>query len=95
MTCARALEWEKKALAIREKKLGKEHPDTAISYNNMGLIYADTGDKHQAISWFQKALEINEKMLGKEHPTAIKTYRNLKELELSNASDSGKVLAVQ
>ncbi len=29
----------KEAIAIGEKTLGKEHPDVAVWYNNLGLLY--------------------------------------------------------
>ena len=36
----KSLEWYQKALAIFEKVLGKEHPHTAITYNNIMTIEA-------------------------------------------------------
>ncbi len=39
----KALEWYDRALKIREKVLGKEHPDTAITYHNIALVYSDLG----------------------------------------------------
>ena len=44
-----ALEYYKKALAICEKKLGKEHPDTATTYNNIASVYQNQGDYGQAL----------------------------------------------
>jgi hypothetical protein len=35
---AEALEWHRKDLAIREKELGTEHPDTAGTYNNIAVV---------------------------------------------------------
>jgi tetratricopeptide (TPR) repeat protein len=35
----KALEWVQKALEIREKVLGKENPDTAMTYNNIAGVY--------------------------------------------------------
>ena len=37
---ANALEHYNKALAIQLKVKGENHPDTATSYNNIGLVYA-------------------------------------------------------
>ncbi|MDR2018943.1 MAG: toll/interleukin-1 receptor domain-containing protein [Syntrophobacterales bacterium] len=36
-----ALTWYKKALAICEKVLGKEHPGTATTYNNIAFVYGN------------------------------------------------------
>ena len=33
----------RRALEIREKALGLEHPDTAVSLNNLGTLYANRG----------------------------------------------------
>jgi tetratricopeptide (TPR) repeat protein len=72
-----ALEWYTKALAIREKVLGKEHPDTAATYNNMAGVYDSQGDYEKALEWYTKALAISEKVLGKEHPDTAATYNNM------------------
>jgi tetratricopeptide (TPR) repeat protein len=52
-------------LVIREKVLGKEHPHTATTYNNIAEVYDNQGDHPRALEWFHKALAINEKALGK------------------------------
>ncbi|MDR2637836.1 MAG: tetratricopeptide repeat protein, partial [Zoogloeaceae bacterium] len=36
---SKALEWYRKALDISEKVLGKEHPDMAVIYYNIGSVY--------------------------------------------------------
>jgi len=73
----RALEWYQKAIAINEKVLGKEHPDTAAIYNNIAAVYERQGDYPGALECFQKALAISEKVLGKEHPDTATTYNNI------------------
>ncbi|MCL1808214.1 MAG: toll/interleukin-1 receptor domain-containing protein [Clostridiales bacterium] len=72
-----ALEWHHKALAIREKVLGKEHPDTAESYNNIACVYDSQSDYGTALEWHRKALAIREKVLGKEHPDTAASYNNI------------------
>jgi tetratricopeptide (TPR) repeat protein len=74
---AAALRWYQKALAICEKVLGKEHPDTAITYNNIAAVYGRQGDASAALRWYEKALAINEKVLGKEHPHTAASYNNI------------------
>jgi len=44
-----ALEMYNQGLAIREKMLGKEHPDTAESHNNIGLLYQAMGNTVDAL----------------------------------------------
>ena len=71
------LEFFKKALAIFEAKLGKEHPDTATTYNNIASVYQDMGQLDLALEFFKKALAIREATLGKEHPDTANSYNNI------------------
>ncbi len=64
-------------VSLRERMLGKEHPDTAESYNNIGLIYKKQGDYTKALDYYQKTLDTREKVLGKEHPSTATTYNNI------------------
>ncbi|MDR1002410.1 MAG: toll/interleukin-1 receptor domain-containing protein [Oscillospiraceae bacterium] len=72
-----ALRWYNKALAIKEKVFGTEHPDTAITYNNIAEVYRRKGDYDKALKWDNKALAIREKVLGTEHPDTAITYNNI------------------
>lgn len=72
----KALEWNLKALVIREKILGKEHPDTAMLYNNMALVYYNKGDSNKSLELIQDALSIDEKVLGKEHKDTVMIRKN-------------------
>ena len=66
-----------RALAIREKTLGPEHPDTAESLNNLaGPLFAQ-GDHAGARSLLERALAIREKTLGPEHPGTAESLNNL------------------
>jgi tetratricopeptide (TPR) repeat protein len=57
-----------RALAIRQKVLGPEHPATAMSLNNLALLLKDQGDLAGARPLYERALAIREKVLGPEHP---------------------------
>ena len=65
---ASALEWYQKALRIRERVLGTDHPDTAATYHNIGTFYFAQGDYQEALTWFHKAQTINLNILGMKHP---------------------------
>ncbi|MGO9740479.1 MAG: tetratricopeptide repeat protein, partial [Roseiarcus sp.] len=69
-----------RALAIREKALGPEHPDTATSLNNLALLLRAQGDLAGARPLFERALAIREKALGREHPATATSLNNLAEL---------------
>ena len=64
-------------IAIAEKLYGKEHEDTATSYNNIGLVYDEKGDYDKALEYYFKALTIREKVLGTEHPDTATSYNNI------------------
>ena len=72
-----AIPLAERALAIREKTLAPEHPDTAAAANNLAVLYKATGAYSKAEPLFQQALAINEKALGPEHPDTAKSLNNL------------------
>ena len=67
----------RRALAIREKALGPEHPDTADSLNNLAGFTRTMGDYAKAEPLYQRALAISEKALGPEHPDTATSLNNL------------------
>jgi len=69
-----------RALAIREKVLGPEHPDTASGLNNLASLLRDQGDLAGARSLYERALAIREKVLGPEHPDTALSLNNLASL---------------
>ena len=65
------------ALSIREKTLGPEHPDTAKSLDDLGLLLQLQDDLVQARPLSERALAIREKVLGPEHPDTAQSLNNL------------------
>jgi CHAT domain-containing protein/tetratricopeptide (TPR) repeat protein len=57
-----------RALEIREKVLGSDHPEVAASLNQLGLIYTARSDYARAETFYQRALAINEKAFGRNRP---------------------------
>src|SRR5205807_2391207 len=53
-----------RALAIREKVLGPDHPDVASSLHNLAGLYQATGGYGQAVSFQQRADEVREKNIA-------------------------------
>ena len=64
-------------MAIWEKALGKDHPDIAISLNNLAVLYQDQGNYAEAEPLFQRSLAIREKALGEDHPDIAINLNNL------------------
>jgi tetratricopeptide (TPR) repeat protein len=67
----------KHALLIREQQLGKTHPDTALSLNNLASLYSEQGKYVEAEQMYQRALGIEEQQLGKTHPDTASSLNNL------------------
>ncbi|MHC6202867.1 DUF2225 domain-containing protein [Breznakiellaceae bacterium SP9] len=72
-----SLEFFQKALAICEEVFGKNHPNTAIKYNNIGLVYNNMGKYPKALEFLQKALVIMEEVFGKNHPATAVSYNSI------------------
>ena len=64
------------ALTIRQHRLGGDHPDTATSLNNLGVLYNSQGCDGEAELFLQQALEICEKRLGPDHLQTVKIRDN-------------------
>ena len=74
---AKAVPIAEKVLAINEKALGPEHPDVAISLNNLAELYSSLGNYPKAEPLYRRALSIWEKALGPEHPSVATGLNNL------------------
>jgi tetratricopeptide (TPR) repeat protein len=62
------------ALAIREARLGLDHPDVAASLHNLGVASLHRGLRDDAADYLTRALEIRRRVLGEEHPEVAATY---------------------
>ena len=67
----------KRALAIREKALGANHPDVGQTLNNLASVYRAQGKYSEAEGLYKRALAIREKALGANHPDVGQTLTNL------------------
>jgi Flp pilus assembly protein TadD len=56
----------REALSLTERVLGKEHPGTLTSVNNLAALYKAQGRLAEAEPLFKRALEARERVLGKE-----------------------------
>jgi tetratricopeptide (TPR) repeat protein len=74
---AEAQKLSERALAIRETSSGPDHPDTALSLNNLGYLLQVQGDTPGARPYHERALAIREKVLGPDHPDTATSLNNL------------------
>ena len=66
-----------RALDARERVLGKDHPATLESVNNLAANYEDLGRYADAESLYIRAVAANESVLGMEHPNTLTSINNL------------------
>jgi tetratricopeptide (TPR) repeat protein len=62
---------------IYEQQLGAQHPDTALSLNNLAALYHSQGKYTEAEPLFKQALAIREQRLGPQHPDTAQSLNNL------------------
>ncbi|MGO9171966.1 MAG: tetratricopeptide repeat protein [Rhodomicrobium sp.] len=65
------------ALALAERVLGPEHPDTLSTVNNLAFFYQAQGRYGEAEPLFKRALDANERLLGQEHFETLTSVANL------------------
>lgn len=73
-------------LKIREKYLGENHPDTAVTYFSLGRLSNRKGMFKDSIDYYNKAIKINEEAFGKINIENWEIYNYL-ETAYSNIGD--------
>ncbi|HXY13131.1 MAG TPA: serine/threonine-protein kinase [Terriglobales bacterium] len=66
-----------RALDLRRRVLGPEHPDTLRSANRLANLYDKEGKYAQAEALHSQTLEIRRRVLGPEHPDTLESMNNL------------------
>jgi tetratricopeptide (TPR) repeat protein len=66
-----------RALALRERCCGRDHPDTAETLNNFALLLREEGNYEAARALLERALAINEKAFGPAHAVTATGVNNL------------------
>ena len=72
-----AIPLSQRALSIREKDLGPDHPDVAQSLSNLATLFQAKGQYADAEPLYRRALIIREKVLGPAHPQLATSLSNL------------------
>ena len=63
----------RQALELREKVLGKEHPHTLTSMNNLAFVLSNLEKYDESEQWYEPAFTVPERILGGEHPNTFAT----------------------
>jgi tetratricopeptide (TPR) repeat protein len=72
-----AIKLYEEALAIRKRTLPSDHPDLAMSYNNIGNVYSTMRMYPKALVSHEKALEIRQQSLPPNHPDLAMSYDSI------------------
>jgi tetratricopeptide (TPR) repeat protein len=72
------LEHYNRSLKIYQKCLPSEHPDIAMTLNNIGSVYEDKNEYQQAFFYFQLAADIYRHLLPSTHPYVIQLEQSIK-----------------
>lgn len=70
-------EMYRRALSIQDRTLGRGHPATALTLNNLGGMLALRGDYAQAEQMQRAALATMEKVFGEQHPDTAAVLTSL------------------
>jgi tetratricopeptide (TPR) repeat protein len=73
----KAIVWGEECLQFTQQRFGKEHPDTALSLNNLALLYYSIGRYEEAEPLCNQALVLRKRLLGENHPDTASSYNNL------------------
>ncbi|HEY0735251.1 MAG TPA: FxSxx-COOH system tetratricopeptide repeat protein [Herpetosiphonaceae bacterium] len=65
------------AVAIRQRVLGLEHPDTVRSFNRLGGVLWAQGHYAEAQGYLEQALAIRQRVLGEDHPDTALSLTSL------------------
>ena len=66
-----------RALSTAEKQFGPNSPETALSLNNLAMLYKKKKNYADAESLYKRSLAISEKIVGKESPDLAVPLNNL------------------
>src|SRR5204862_95934 len=72
-----ALDLFEETLALRKTTLGRDHPDTLISMNNLANSYVELDRHADAIKLHGETLALQKAKLGLDHPSTLMSMGNL------------------
>ncbi len=84
----------RRSLAIYQKALGPDHPDVALSVNNLAGLLGDQGQYAAAEPLYRRSLAIREKALGPDHPDVATSLNNLAFLLIANGQSKPVISAL-
>ncbi len=74
---ADALKLREETLALRQTKLGADHPSTLLSMNALGDSYSSLGRHNDALKLREQTLALRKTKFGADHPETLMCMNNL------------------
>jgi tetratricopeptide (TPR) repeat protein len=89
-----AEETERRALDLRRKLSGREHPDVEYALNLLGFVLLAKGESAHARPFLEEALTIRQQELGEKHPLFAGSLANWARIKQSEGdfADARKML---
>ncbi len=75
-----ALRRQQEGLALKERALGRDHPDVGISEGNLAVVLTALGRNQEALEHVDRSIEILENGLGAGHPDLATQLNNRGEI---------------
>ena len=72
----KAIRVYQEAIALKEKVLGRDHPDVGLSEGNLAALLTDLDRNLEALAHANRAIELIEKSLGPQHPDLANPLNN-------------------
>ncbi len=73
----KALEQQKRTLALRRQELGPDHPETVGVMNDLAIIYDRIGRTAEALKLMEEVVAVKRRTLGPLHQSTLKSVNNL------------------
>ncbi|MEH1882627.1 MAG: tetratricopeptide repeat protein [Nostoc sp.] len=90
------LPWYEQCIEVTKKRLGEEHPNFALTLNNLALLYKSQGRYNEAEFLYLQALALRRCQGGEENPDVAESLNNLAILyELQGRYSEAELLCLQ
>jgi hypothetical protein len=86
---AEALRLFQQLLPDQERVLGRDHPETLITRNNIAFLTEERGRPEEALRLYQELLPDQERVLGRDHPGSLTTRRDIQRLNTLSTPSNG------
>ena len=84
-----ALAIGREALASKESLYGTDHPEVAVTLNNLAVVQIASGALPEALATLERALAITEETLGSDHPDYAASLTNLAQVRFLSGDHEG------